>query len=270
MVPEIIDLDDWLKNTPAGRYTLAWEQRQFDACVADLFGFHALQIATPAIATLQNNRIAHRWRTLPGVESLRHTPASQQEANATLLAAPEALPLPADQLDLVTMPHTLEVCHQPHAALREAVRVLRPEGKLALSGFNPARLLGVRPRSGKTGAEKWGKPIGYMRLRDWLHVLGFEVDAVHWGCFVPGLGNEVWMEKMRWLDCLEGSRLHFLGGVYFIIATKRVHGARILEPDWKRSQAPLQAATAAQRTATGANPDTGISAGAIDHCAAAR
>ncbi|HZV94045.1 MAG TPA: SAM-dependent methyltransferase, partial [Caldimonas sp.] len=42
----IIQLPEWLK-TPAGAYLLDWEQRHLDQAVADVFGFHALQLGLP-------------------------------------------------------------------------------------------------------------------------------------------------------------------------------------------------------------------------------
>ena len=43
MSGQIIGLHDWFE-TPPGRYLLAWEQAQFDQAVADMFGYHALQL----------------------------------------------------------------------------------------------------------------------------------------------------------------------------------------------------------------------------------
>ena len=56
----IIGLSDWLK-TPAGRYVLQWEQSHLDGAVADLFGFHALQLGLPELDALRANRMPHRW-----------------------------------------------------------------------------------------------------------------------------------------------------------------------------------------------------------------
>src|SRR5687767_15899841 len=56
----IIQLPQWLK-TPAGEYLLAWEQRHLDQAVADLFGFHALQLGLPQLDALRANRMPHRW-----------------------------------------------------------------------------------------------------------------------------------------------------------------------------------------------------------------
>ena len=38
-------------------------------------------------------------------------------------------------MDLVVLPHTLELSHDPHAALREVQRVLVHEGRVAIAGF---------------------------------------------------------------------------------------------------------------------------------------
>jgi hypothetical protein len=43
-----LDLNDWL-STPAGVYLRAWETAQFDRVIADIFGYHALQLGTSVI-----------------------------------------------------------------------------------------------------------------------------------------------------------------------------------------------------------------------------
>jgi ubiquinone/menaquinone biosynthesis C-methylase UbiE len=54
--------------------------------------------------------------------------------------------LPKASLDLVTLPHTLEMHVDPHATLREVERVLVPEGRVVICGLNPASLWGLRQR----------------------------------------------------------------------------------------------------------------------------
>ena len=54
------DLTQWL-DTPPGQYLLDWEQAQLDRVVADLFGFHALQLGLPELEALRANRMPHRW-----------------------------------------------------------------------------------------------------------------------------------------------------------------------------------------------------------------
>ena len=47
------------------------------------------------------------------------------------------LPFPNQSLDLVVLPHTLELTRDPHQALAEVERVLMPEGRVVILGFNP-------------------------------------------------------------------------------------------------------------------------------------
>ncbi|MFD2451965.1 hypothetical protein [Ideonella paludis] len=56
----IIELGQWL-TTPAGQYLLRWEQDRLDHAVADIFGFHALQVGLPEMDGLRANRMPHRW-----------------------------------------------------------------------------------------------------------------------------------------------------------------------------------------------------------------
>ena len=53
MSGQIIGLQDWFETAP-GQYLLAWEQAQFDQAVADVFGYHALQLGVPSVDALRN------------------------------------------------------------------------------------------------------------------------------------------------------------------------------------------------------------------------
>jgi len=55
MSGQIIGLQEWFA-TPPGRYLLAWEQAQFDQAVADVFGYHALQLGAAQVGRLLRRR----------------------------------------------------------------------------------------------------------------------------------------------------------------------------------------------------------------------
>ena len=211
-----IDLAAWLQ-TPPGRQLLAWEQAQVDGAVADLFGFHALQLGLPELDGLQANRMSHRW--LVGRD---------------LAADFDALPFESASLDLVLMPHALELACDAHALLREVERVLRPEGRLIIFGLNPASLWGLRQKLG--GLKRRGDPylprsgefIGYWRLRDWLKLLSLDVEAGRFGVYRPPLRSEAWLQRWGWIDGVGSRWWPVLGAVYFIQAVKRVQGARMI------------------------------------------
>ena len=69
----IIELGVWLQ-TPPGRCLLRWEQECLDRAVADLFGFHALQLGLPEMDALRTNRMPHRWVASEGLVVLPPPP----------------------------------------------------------------------------------------------------------------------------------------------------------------------------------------------------
>lgn len=245
----IIELGLWL-TTPPGRYLLAWEQERLDHAVTDIFGFHALQLGLPEVDTLRNNRMPHRWiasdsLTLPQAIDM---PPSVDEQGAPLSIGPapvalhcesEALPFPDQSLDLVVMPHTLELAADPHRALSEVTRVLRPEGKVVIVGLNPASLWGARQRLGHARLKlaggqrslflpRSGEFIGYWRLRDWLRLLDFEIESGRFGCWRPPMGSQRWLDRFGWMDRIGAHWWPVFGAVYCVVAVKRVRGMRLI------------------------------------------
>lgn len=230
-------MQDWFE-TPAGRYLLAWEQQQFDLAVADIFGYHALQLGLPALDALAANRMPHRWLALA-----QGSEAQGAAMHVDLHLDYAALPFPEASLDLVALPHALDSHANPHGTLREVARVLVPGGRVVVSGFNPASLWGLRQERERLcrrlGLGSALLPqaldfIGSRRLRDWLHLLDLEIETGHYGCYRPLLGSEPWLRRWRWLDGVGARWWPFFGAAYVMVAVKRVHGVRLLEPAWKK------------------------------------
>lgn len=265
MKPPIISLTDWFQ-TAAGRYLLDWEQNEFDRSVANIFGYNALQLGLPELQTLAANRMPHRWLALPeellvaeedeGVVSIPGAVASSWPRVALVTNA-AALPFPANCLDLVVLPHTLEFSADPHHVLREVERVLVPEGRVVISGFNPYSLWGMRQArarlAGRLGLRAMGMAdlylpeagdfIGAGRLKDWLRLLSFEVESAGFGCYRPAVRSERWLQRNAWMDKAGARWWPIFGAVYFLVAVKRVRGVRLLGPAWRprrvRGAAPV-------------------------------
>jgi len=234
------DLASWLQ-TPAGQYMLAWESAQFDRVVSDVFGYHGLQLGLPELPCLRNSRIRHCWVAQDQLRTL-----DSQGKVTGLYADSVALPFSDQSLDLVVLPHTLELSLDPHATLREVERVLVPEGRVIISGFNPLSLWGQRHKRSqwyaRLGIDNYFLPkevdfIGYWRLRDWLRLLSFEVDGGRFGCYLPSVESPRWINRFAWMDKAGDRWWPILGAVYFLAAVKRVRGMRLLQPVWKRGKA---------------------------------
>lgn len=257
MSDEIIGLHHWF-DSPPGRYLLAWEQDRYDELVADLFGYHALQVGMPGLQGLRANRMPHRWLALGAAEALLlpgqsgRAAASADGPLASLLADPVALPFADASLDLVLLPHALELSVDPHVALREVERVLVPEGKVVISGLNPLSLWGVRQRrerlyqrvglGGSLYLPDVGEFIAPGRMRDWLRLLSFEVETVSFGCYRPAVRQTRWLDSFEWMDALGARWWPILGAAYVVVAVKRVHGMRLLSPSWRTARKGAAAA----------------------------
>jgi len=251
-----------LGRTVFGAHALAWEQAQIDRWVSDAFGYHAVQLGLPELQALRHNRMPHRWVVQPldgepqppvpgeGILPMQVPMAAREESgvqSVQLRADFGALPFPSDSLDLVVMPHTLETPADAHQTLREVERVLRPEGRLMITGFNPASLWGLAWRRKGWSREEW---IGYWRLRDWLRLLSFEVESGRFGCYAPPVGSAVWLDRLRWLESVGDRWWPVLGGVYAVMAVKRVRGVRLLGLSrGAKAMKPTAPAVAAQRRA---------------------
>ena len=245
----IIELTAWLR-TPAGQCLLHWEQMHIDQAVADVFGYHALQLGLPELQALRANRMPHRWvanDSLQAIEPLAVRPPFDGEpisltldADAALHCDFDALPFPNQSLDLVVLPHALELSRDPHLTLREVERVLVPEGRVMILGFNPASTWGLRQRLGRArtavglggrGAlflPRAGEFLGYWRLRDWLRLLSFEVEGGRFGCFRPPFRSARWLERTAWMEGVGERWWPVFGAVYFLVAVKRVRGMRLV------------------------------------------
>ncbi|MEY5100112.1 MAG: hypothetical protein RJA36_2831 [Pseudomonadota bacterium] len=244
--------------TPPGRYLLHWERERFEAAVANLFGYHALQLGLPELDALQGNRIPHRWLALP--EDMATGAAVAPARGVALVTHAAALPFAANSLDLLVLPHTLEFSADPHTVLREVERVLVPEGRVVISGFNPASLWGLRHWrtrwAGRLGCSgelarpflpESGDFIGPWRVRDWLRLLSFELESEAMGCWRPAVRSEKWLQRCAWMDRAGARWWPMLGGVYFLVAVKRVRGMHLLGPAWKPRRAVAQPVAMAQK-----------------------
>lgn len=230
-----------------GRYLLDWEQQRCDEAVADIFGYHGLQLGLPMLQSLRHNRMPHQWVAVPALDLNRDCSDCQAPPSMQLCCLPEALPFAEASLDLLVMPHTLELCQDPHAALREAVRVLVPEGRLLLFGLNPYSLWGLQhglERVPAPGLNAW-QGLPHWRVRDWLQVLAMDVVAADFGCHAPAVDSPAWLERWRWMDKLGHKAWPALGGAYCMLAVKKVHGMRLMEPAWRTRKASPHAAPAA-------------------------
>ncbi len=212
-------LHDWF-GTPLGAFLLEREQAYLDQATPDIFGYHALQLGLPELDLLRESRITHRVKIAPS------GPADAFSNFADL-------PIDTQSVDLAVLPHVLEFSRQPHDILREIDRIMIPEGRIIIIGFNPWSLFGLRRSLGSTRNYPWnGRFVSLVRIKDWLSLLGFDVSAGRLACYVPPFQTEKWIRRFRFMEPAGDRWWGVGGGVYMLQAIKRVRGMRVITPRW--------------------------------------
>ena len=228
-------LQEWLAS-PLGQYLLEKERAYLDDVTPDIFGYHALQLGMPEVDLLRESRIAHRVR----IAAADHP---------DVYAKCHELPLATHSIDLVLLPHVLEFAAEPHAILREVDRVMMPEGRLVIVGFNPWSLWGMRSALGFSRNEfPWnGRFVSLLRVKDWLALLGFDVNAGRLVAYAPPFDNARLRRRFGFMEPA-GDRWWAVGGaVYMLQAIKRVRGMRLLTPAWQEQKDAHEKALAAAK-----------------------
>jgi len=211
-------LHDWFQS-PLGQYLLQSERGWLDQVVPDIFGYHAIQIGMPQVDLLRESRIAHRMTVDP-------------VAQADVKAQWHELPFETQSVDLCVIPHVLEFSENPHEILREIDRVMRPEGRILILGFNPWSLFGTRRLWKSTGYPWNGHFVSLIRLKDWLQLLGFEPSTGKLACYIPPCDSAVWQRRWGFMERMGDRWWGVGGGVYMLEAIKRVQGMRLITPAW--------------------------------------
>lgn len=222
-----------------------------DATLQDVFGYHALQIAPEPLDALRVSRMSCCTRIVwprSGHSAEGHLSALASDAGAEVASATERgchvvsslteLPFLTHSLDLLVLSHTLEVTDDPHQLLREADRVLIPDGKLVITGFNPFSLWAMRRKCRSVqrfppAGHSW---IALPRLKDWLALLNFDIgagSASAYGGYIPPFDSQRWLDRLSWMEPAGRRWWPMAGGAYFLMAVKRVQGMRLITPAWR-------------------------------------
>ena len=221
-------LHDWFA-TAAGHELARAETRWLSRRLAGLYARRVLQIGAygsgccPAVFGDARQWIMDDW---PG-------------GPIDLRANAEVIPLASASVDVVILVHQLEFAEHPHQVIREAARVLAPEGHMLVVNFNPVSLwgLGKLLKRGR-GQPPWcGQYFTANRLADWMLLLGLTPTAREGMALLPPALH-------RGLHRVRGSRLAYshglspglrwCGGVNLMVGQKRVNGRATPSGHWHR------------------------------------
>lgn len=223
-----LDLHGWMSRGP-GMHLADVECARLTEILPDLFGYHLVQVGRLGdVDLLSQSRILNR--SIIDIDCVM-AQAPYPFAHGTA----SALPVESDSVDVVVLPHVLEFDSEPHAALREAFRVLVPEGHLLIFGFNPRSLMGLwRPFRSRRGTAPWnGQFFGINRIKDWLALLGFDVLQVS-PCFIRSpFQDERWLRTLDTIARLGNLTAPVLSSAYLMVAKKRLMKMTPIKTRWR-------------------------------------
>lgn len=208
--------------SPPGQIVRQWESRLLDGMVEHVLGDRALQIGLPWLDTLRANGMREHWLLLEDVPSETEEPL--REDWHCVLTLPEALPFANETFDLVVLPHSLDFSSAPQQLLAEAVRVLAPEGRLILAGFNPLGPWWWRQQFVRFGFKPYlplnTNPTELSRIKDWLLLLGLKVIEGYFGVYRPATNNKINLNNWAWLDKAGDRWFPHFSNIYLLQAKK--------------------------------------------------
>lgn len=227
-VPTLEGIREWF-DSPLGNQILAEQKAVLDQLLPEYFGYHLLQLSVQHEPLCNESPINHKISM-----------ALTGDDDASFRGAATELPFENDSMDVVILHHLFDFYDARQNMLREAARVTIPMGRVLIVGFNPVSLWGLaKPFAKFRTSVPWGGSfVRAGRLMDWLNLLDFKIDRVHYNTYGPPIDREPFVGRQP--DYSQGlsrrSNLPF-GATYVISARKHVGGVRPIRPEWRPSRA---------------------------------
>jgi len=165
-------------------------RKKLEPVIAEVFGYFSLLYTQEAEELMVNKNLIRNQITLIDESGqMKGLQFNQKDNNINLQCKYEELPVASDAIDLILMPKALQKSNFPHQVLREAERVLIPDGTIVLIINNPIGVTSLKkefnnfvdefsnlikigniPNNDK---KRWFS-LGQRRIKDWLALLSIE------------------------------------------------------------------------------------------------
>jgi len=227
-------LKTWFASR-AGEVIYEQEKQLIDHALHNVFGYFLVQLGCVSHQSLaQQSRVSTKVLIDPFILGATEGQESVQSVQADF----EFLPIKRDSVDVVLLPHTLESIDDPYYLLRQVDAMVVGEGHIILTGFNPFGCLSLRYRFKTVFKQEGFQSARFRRhskLKEWLEVLGYEVEVASYSpvmCFSRNEKYKRWGRMVEKIECsLKGLGLEF-GNVYCLVAKKKLDAPTIVGVSW--------------------------------------
>lgn len=211
------------KKLPAGNAILSSINDELAPWWPKFFGYHLLKIG--ALSTkIDTSQCPIKSQV--GVSLTK---------NSEIIADIDDLPFLEHSVDVCLLSHALEFSLDPHHVVREANRVLIPNGYMVITGYNPFSAAGLNKllpyrRNNFPWNERF---FSSNRVKDWLHLMGYEILADQRTAYSSLSGKPFQGALSKYWQNFAGQYLTSLGSIYIIVAKKRRLPLTPIKPKWQ-------------------------------------
>ena len=233
----IVQWNQWL-NKSLGQLVLEAEQKLLAGFLSGKYGKHVVLVGVPHQCTLI------KMLDLPCHTLLTPLPYHNQGEIKAIESNLYELPVASGSVDLVILPHTLELVDNPRQLLAEATRIVKPEGHLIISGFNPYSLWGLGKLLQKRNSNLPAfHTLQQGTLKKWLHLSDFELVRQSNALYSPPIQKTGFLKKLRFMEWI-GNKCHLpCGAIYVLMARAKVVPLTPVRLRWKQSIASMRVPT---------------------------
>jgi SAM-dependent methyltransferase len=241
---------EWMK-TSLGTYALEEEVMVINSIIGenilkDSSAQNIFIITEHSLASTKEfsliNRNAYKFILFPLndmnlVNSISFVTQTMDCKTILIASSKDKLPIDSNSLDFVILPHSLENMLNPEEVLRESYRVLRPEGKIIITGFNLLGIWGLWRIVAKIFIKDslWGSLydnnfffVG--KLFKSLRLLGFKDLKAKDCCYNLPINNKKFLQRFDFLAKLNKFMPFIIGNVYVIYGCKKVVSFTPIKP----------------------------------------
>ncbi len=200
-------LSAWLAQSPLGRYLYAQENRFFQAALADRQPENLLLLGSLG-----------RLFALPPLSGL--TVHQDAQPPADVLAGSLKTPWPDVFFDCVLAAHPSWGADQAAVFLAEMHRIIRPQGCLLLTGFNPYSLWRLDRCRKRVPDVSGCLPLPVLKSR--LAETGWHIESGRFLNYLPSLRSERALRFWRFMEAAGDRWWPHAAAVYALVLSKRV------------------------------------------------